>query len=47
MLIPYDIDDDGRLDIIVQSNEKGNFEMEVIYNNYVFDSFFIKAMMLS
>lgn len=49
MLIPYDIDEDGRMDIIVQKKGIGNhqYELKAIYNNYQFDSFFIKTMMLS
>jgi integrin alpha FG-GAP repeat containing protein 1 len=46
-----DIDEDGRLDIIVQSREKVNGKhtnvVKVIYNNYVRDTFFIKALMLN
>lgn len=47
-----DIDEDGRLDIIVQSRERekdGSYTnvVQVIYNNYVRDTFFIKALMLN
>ena len=48
MLVPVDIDEDGRLDIIVQTESSGGQqELDVVYNNMVFDSFFIKAQMLS
>ena len=47
MLVPMDIDEDGRMDILVQKNSKGTYGLSLIYNNYQFDSFFIKAIMLS
>jgi hypothetical protein len=47
MLVPIDIDEDGRMDIIVQRIENGISSLGVIYNNFQFDNFFIKAMMLS
>lgn len=46
-----DIDEDGRLDIIFQVRQKyGNGytnAVQVIYNNYIRDTFFIKALMLN
>lgn len=54
MFVPADIDDDGRIDMLVQrcanatpTNPVGFCSITGIYNNVVFDSFFIKAMMLS
>lgn len=51
MLIPMDIDDDGRIDMLVQrcfdKPPDGFCNITAIYNNVIFDSFFIKAMMLS
>lgn len=47
MLVPIDIDEDGRMDIIVQKTFNGVMSLGVIYNNFQFDSFFVKAMMLS
>jgi hypothetical protein len=47
MLVPMDIDEDGRMDIIVQKNVNGVYGLSLIYNNYQIDSFFVKAMMLS
>ena len=47
MLVPIDIDEDGRMDIIVQKTINGVQSLGIIYNNFQFDSFFIKAMMLS
>lgn len=47
MLVPIDIDEDGRMDIIVQKTQNGVQSLGIIYNNFQFDSFFIKAMMLS
>jgi len=43
-----DIDEDGRLDMIIQSvnRSSGLTEIQVIYNNYVQDAFFIKALMV-
>ena len=40
----YDVDEDGRLDILLQ---KGNEELVCVYNNYVKDTFFIKALMVN
>lgn len=50
MLVPMDVDEDGRMDIIVQkftsdpSDPAG--EIRVIYNNYIFDAFYLTAMMI-
>jgi len=43
-----DIDEDGRLDMIIQgvNPASGLTEISVIYNNYVQDAFFIKALMV-
>ena len=42
-----DIDEDGRLDILLQKYENDKSNIEVIYNNYVKDTFFIKALMVN
>jgi hypothetical protein len=51
LLVPIDIDDDGRMDAIVQRCVKEQLRtycsIQAIYNNVIYDSFFIKAMMLS
>mmetsp|Transcript_13353 Transcript_13353/g.22703 ORF Transcript_13353/g.22703 Transcript_13353/m.22703 type:complete len:176 (+) Transcript_13353:1464-1991(+) len=50
MLVPFDIDEDGRIDVIAQkfdSSSSSAFSLQVIYNNVIHDSFFIKSMMLS
>lgn len=47
MIIPFDVDEDGRMDIIVQKGGDKRFTLDLIYNNMFYDSFFIKAMMLS
>lgn len=51
MLVPMDLDDDGRVDALVQRcvmQATHRFcNISAIYNNVIFDSFFIKAMMLS
>ena len=39
-----DIDEDGRLDLILQTDKHA---LLCIYNNWVKDAFFIKAMMIS
>lgn len=50
MLVPFDVDEDGRIDILVQTQSTNGppyFQVQTIYNNIFYDSFFIKAMMLS
>lgn len=43
-----DIDEDGRLDILVHRKASNGFtEMLCIYNNFVKDTFFIKALMIN
>jgi len=46
MLIPIDVDEDGRMDIIVQENDHQE-SLKLIYNNMNYDSYFIKAMMIN
>ena len=46
MLIPFDADEDGRMDIIVQTGGD-KYSLHLIYNNMFYDSYFLKAMMLS
>jgi hypothetical protein len=46
MLIPIDVDEDGRMDIIVQEGQKQE-SLKLIYNNMNYDSYFIKAMMIN
>lgn len=47
MLVPMDVDEDGRLDILVQDCSNDPCTIGLLYNNEIFDSFFIKAMMLA
>jgi len=43
-----DIDEDGKLDVILQRvNDSGVPMVQMIYNNVVTDSFFLKAMTLN
>lgn len=43
-----DIDEDGRLDIIVQNvDENGVPQLVVLYNNIVTDNFFMKALLVN
>ena len=39
-----DIDDDGKLDFILQKDTDGVPEVKILYNNIVSDNFFIKAL---
>ena len=42
-----DIDEDGRLDLMLQTTSAtGKNQIICIYNNWVKDAFFIKAMMI-
>ena len=52
MLVPMDIDEDGRIDTLVQKCQRTNLNTEIcslsaIYNNIIFDSFYIKAMFMA
>ena len=49
MMVPMDVDEDGRLDIVLQQCDSDNKKcgLSLLYNNEVFDSFFIKALMLA
>lgn len=50
MIVPIDIDNDGRMDILVQKEsdgKRGINEISVIYNNMFTDSFFIQSSMYS
>jgi hypothetical protein len=52
MMVPMDVDEDGRLDILAQkcplgSTDASRCEVGLLYNNVIFDSFFVKAMMLA
>ena len=42
MIIPFDIDEDGKMDLIVQSLDN-KFKLDFIYNNMNYDAFFIKT----
>ena len=45
-MIFLDIDEDGRLDILMQKySSSGKQAIQIIYNNFVKDTFFIKALM--
>lgn len=46
MLIPIDIDEDGKMDLLVQSGDQ-KYSINFVYNNMNYDSFFIKAQMMS
>ena len=43
----FDIDEDGRLDFIIQQIEYGIPSLKVIYNNIVSDTFFLKIYMVN
>ena len=47
MLVPMDVDEDGRLDILLQQCENDKCVLGLLYNNEIYDSFFIKALMLA
>ena len=43
-----DLDEDGRLDIIIQkTDENGLPWLDVLYNNIVTDNFFVKALLVN
>ena len=45
-----DIDEDGRLDILLQRTVPDSEDQQqiiVVYNNFVTDAFFIKALMVN
>ena len=43
-----DLDEDGRLDIIIQkTDENGLPSLDVLYNNIVTDNFFVKALLVN
>ncbi len=48
MIVPLDIDEDGKIDVIVQSVDPitGFSSLKIYYNNQAIDAFFIKAMMI-
>ena len=50
MIVPQDIDEDGRFDMIVQKvarpGESKNSDIEVIYNNLAIDAFYFKSTMV-
>ena len=50
MIVPMDVDEDGRMDIIVQKFTSDPSDpagaITVIYNNYIFDAFYLTAMMI-
>lgn len=47
-VIFLDIDEDGRLDVLMQKTTSNNkTAIQIIYNNYVKDTFFIKALMVN
>lgn len=50
MIVPIDIDNDGRMDILVQKEsdgQRGINEISIIYNNMFTDSFYIQSSMYS
>ena len=43
-----DIDEDGRIDVLLQKpSDQGTTDLLCIYNNYVKDTFFLKALMVN
>jgi len=46
MIVPFDVDENGIMDILVQKSGK-IYNLDLIYNNLFFDSYFIKVQMLS
>ena len=42
-----DIDDDGRIDMLLQRKTSEHTDLLCIYNNYVKDAFFLKALMVN
>jgi hypothetical protein len=42
-----DIDEDGRIDMLLQKNDNGKTDIVSVYNNIVKDTFFIKALMIN
>lgn len=46
MIVPIDFDEDGKMDLLVQNGDS-HFGIRAIYNNMNYDSFFIKAQMMS
>lgn len=42
MLVPIDVDEDGKMDLLVQSSGS-SYGLSLIYNNMNYDSFFLKA----
>ena len=58
LLIPFDIDEDGRMDILIQKQKieynkidgsviSVSESIDLIYNNMIFDAFYLKSEMLS
>lgn len=54
IMVPMDVDNDGRLDLVIQKclwNQSVSpypiCELSAIYNNLIFDSFFVKAVLLA
>lgn len=51
IMVPHDVDEDGRIDVIVQNcyteGSSKNCHITALYNNYNFDSYFIKSVFLS
>lgn len=48
MIVPQDIDEDGRFDLIVQHIAKNGkvSDIKVIYNNMNIDAFYFKSTMV-
>lgn len=49
MIVPLDINEDGKLDIILQKYKDINepYDLEFIYNTLYKDSFFLKSIMIN
>lgn len=45
MIVPMDIDEDGKMDLIVQkmNPNTNHYSISFIYNNMNYDAFFIKS----
>jgi hypothetical protein len=49
LMVPHDVDEDGRIDVILQKCETDDKKCRIsgLYNNQIFDSFFIKSVYLA
>lgn len=49
MLVPFDYDENGRMDILVQKYDQATKRtyVELIYNNIYYDKFFVQTIMFA